>query len=73
MPDRILFHPLHDPACGSYAFAPQMATALTRARETLAATADANIHDPAEILTAAVGLDHCLRLLVAALDKQAAR
>jgi hypothetical protein len=66
---KALFAPEHD----APVYVPPLDIALDVARQTLAETAAANIHDDRAMLTAAVSLDMALRRLVAALDKEAGR
>ncbi|MBH0242885.1 hypothetical protein I3W98_08810 [Streptomyces cavourensis] len=68
-----LHSPLYDPDADGDTWAPAIDTALRLARRTLAEKATANIHDPDEMIRAAVGLEMRLRQLVTALDKEAGR
>ncbi|MEI5036026.1 hypothetical protein RB201_35560 [Streptomyces sp. S1A(2023)] len=65
--------PLYDPAVDNTPWVPPLDLALSIARDQLAESAAANIHDPAAMLRAAVQLEMRLRQLVAALDKEAGR
>ncbi|MEV6571848.1 hypothetical protein [Streptomyces sp. NPDC051577] len=65
--------PLHDPERDIRDWTSPVDIALQSARHALAESASANIHDHNDMLRAAVGLDHALRSLVAALDAEAAR
>ncbi|MFZ4264474.1 hypothetical protein [Streptomyces arboris] len=67
-----LHQPLYDPATdGTYT--PPLDIVLACARDNLAECADANIHNPTEMLSAAVRLHIRLRQLVAAIDQEARR
>jgi hypothetical protein len=65
------YDPLYDPERDGPAFAPSLPKAIERARKVLDEKAAANIHDRDEMIRAAVGLEHVLRDLLAALDKEA--
>ncbi|MFH9121111.1 hypothetical protein [Streptomyces globisporus] len=65
--------PLYDSAADPAPWIPPLDLALSIARDQLAESAAANIHDPAAMLRAAVQLEMRLRQLVAALDKEAGR
>ncbi|WP_030585671.1 hypothetical protein [Streptomyces anulatus] len=67
------YTPLHDPERDALRYVSPLDQALRHAREVLAETATANIHNHDEMLRAAVGLEMRLRQLVAALDKEASR
>lgn len=64
------YTPLHDPTIDVHAYVPPLSTAIDRARKVLDEKAGANIHDRDEMIRAAVGLDHVLRDLLGALDKE---
>ncbi|MFE3475704.1 hypothetical protein ACFXOI_29480 [Streptomyces bacillaris] len=68
-----LHSPLYDEATDSPPWTPSLDVALDQARRTLAEKATANIHDPDEMIRAAVGLEMRLRQLIAALDQEAGR
>ncbi|MFE9300805.1 hypothetical protein [Streptomyces sp. NPDC006856] len=65
--------PLYDEATDGAPWTPSLDVALDQARRVLAEKATANIHDPDEMIRAAVGLEMRLRQLVAALDQEAGR
>lgn len=65
--------PLHDPERDARSWTPSLDIALQSARDTLADTARADIHDHNDMVKAAAGLDYALRGLVAALDAEARR
>ncbi|MCY0926909.1 hypothetical protein OTB20_11980 [Streptomyces sp. H27-H1] len=65
--------PLHDPERDSRSWTPPVDIALGAARDALARTASADIHDHNDMVRAAAGLDYALRGLVAALDAEGAR
>jgi hypothetical protein len=67
------YTPLHDPERDGHTVAPRLARALEAARKVLDEKAAANIHDQDEMIRAAVGLEHVLRDLLAALDEEAGR
>ena len=62
------YTPLYDPETDGRSYVPPLQTAIDRAREVLDEKAAANIHDRDEMIRAAVGLEHVLRDLLAALD-----
>ncbi|MFF3326085.1 hypothetical protein [Streptomyces sp. NPDC002889] len=64
------YDPLHDPERDGQLIVPPLPMAIDRARRVLDEKARANIHDRDEMIRAAVGLDHVLRDLLAALDKE---
>ncbi|UQA34800.1 hypothetical protein [Streptomyces sp. HNA39] len=68
-----LHSPLYDEATDGHPWTPSLDVALDQARRTLAEKATANIHDPDEMIRAAVGLEMRLRQLIAALDQEAGR
>ena len=68
------YTPLYDPATESHSsWVPPLDLALATARERLAESATANIHDRYEMLRAAVHLEYALRKLVISIDKEAER
>lgn len=71
LPDALPVQALYEPR-PSDAYAPPLSTALKLARQDLAAQQGANIHDHTAMVTAAVVLETRLRLLLAALDADAA-
>lgn len=64
------FDPLHDPERDAHTWVPPLDVAIDRARKVLGEKAQANIHDRDEMIRAAVGLEHVLRDLLAALDAE---
>jgi len=62
--------PLYDPETDGRSYVPTLPHAIERAREVLDEKAAANIHDQDEMIRAAVGLEHVLRDLLAALDRK---
>jgi hypothetical protein len=72
-PVRASYTALYDPERDGTPHTLPLENALRLARATLAEKASANIHDRDEMLRAAVSLEACLRVLVAALDKEAGR
>lgn len=67
------YTPLHDPERDAHTWVNPLDRAIDSARKVLDEKAAANIHDRDEMIRAAVGLDHVLRDLLAALDKEAGR
>lgn len=67
------YHPLHDPEDDVDVAPVDLAYAISEARKVVAEKAVANIHDHDQMIRAAVGLDHVLRNLLAALDAEAGR
>lgn len=67
------FDPLHDSERDGQPIVLPLSLAIDRARRVLEEKAAANIHDRDDMIRAAVGLDHVLRDLLAALDKEAGR
>jgi len=65
------YTPLYDPETDGRSYVPPLPQAIERARTVLDEKAAANIHDRDEMIRAAVGLEHVLRDLLAALDKEA--
>jgi hypothetical protein len=63
------YSPLHKPD-GMQLFPGTVAQEIAVVRQYLDQVAAANIHDHTTMLKAAVGLDHCLRSLLAALDAE---
>ncbi|MFD9211658.1 hypothetical protein ACFVY9_00790 [Streptomyces sp. NPDC059544] len=64
------YTPLFDPEKDAYLYVPTLDHAIERAREVLDEKSRANIHDSDQMIRAAVGLDHVLRDLLAALSKK---
>ena len=62
------YTPLYDPETDGRAHFLTLPQAIDRAREVLDEKAAANIHDRDAMIRAAVGLEHVLRDLLAALD-----
>lgn len=67
-----VYDPLHSPDTGQ-SFVPSLDVARRFAREALDKAAQANIHDPAELLNAAGDLHYVLRAVLAALDAEEGR
>lgn len=64
------YTPLHDPERDGHPIVPPLDRARATARRVLDEKAGANIHDQDEMIRSAVGLDHVLRDLLAALDRE---
>ncbi|MGW1278036.1 hypothetical protein ACWD4V_13930 [Streptomyces tsukubensis] len=62
--------PLHDSERDTGKWTPPLDIALSCARDALAKHALANVHSRDDMVRAAVSLDHVLRNLIAALDKE---
>lgn len=67
------YDPLHDPERDVHVYVPELPQAIDRARKVLDEKARANIHDRDEMIRAAVGLEHVLRDLLAAIDAERGR
>lgn len=67
------YTPLYDPERDGHPIVTPLDRARKTAREVLDEKAAANIHNRDDMIRAAVGLEHVLRGLLAALDKEADR